>query len=148
MWHETWTEKHQTWNAQWEGSTLLTEGHAHFSVPYVFRASASNYSWWSIIDDLLYCPIQIPIPQPSFQINNLNIIYLYKFLLRKSSIFTFAGLSPNLLLEISSPALENKHSAAADVDGLQRYFFSSCCKWGYWIFLQFQGIIVMRNILL
>jgi len=66
----------------------------------------------------------------------------YKFLLRKSSIFTFAGLSPDLLLEISSPALENKCAAVTDVDGLRRYFVSSCCKWGYWIpcfFYHFRG---------
>ena len=75
----------------------------------------------------------------------------HKFLLRKSNIFTFAGLSPDLLLEISSPALENKHWAAADDDGLQRYFFSSCCMWGYWIpcfFYQFRGSSWWGNILL
>ena len=116
----------------------IHEGSRPLPVLYVFRASASDYSWWSIIDGLLYWLILIPIPQPPFQINNLNI-YLYKFLLRKSSIFTFAGLSPNLLLEISSPALENKHSAAADVAGLQRYFVSSCCKWGYCFFYHFRG---------
>jgi len=55
------------------GIHAINGGSRPLPVPYVFCASASDYSWWSIIDGLLYWPIQIPIPQPPFQINNLNI---------------------------------------------------------------------------
>ena len=69
--HKT-REKRQTWNAQWGIHTI--DGGSHLlPVPYVFCASASDYSWWSIIDGLLYWPIQIPIPQPLFQINNVDL---------------------------------------------------------------------------